>query len=65
MLAEAIQNVLRREGFDRPYELLKQLTRTNSEITQQTIADFIENLDLDDNVKAQLKGLTPASYTGY
>ncbi len=65
VLAEAIQTVLRREGFDRPYELLKQLTRTNSEITQQTIADFIENLDLDDNVKAQLKGLTPASYTGY
>ncbi len=65
VLAEAIQTVLRREGFDRPYELLKQLTRTNTEITQQTITDFIDNLDLDDNVKARLRTLTPDTYTGY
>ena len=65
VLAEAIQTVLRREGFERPYELLKGLTRTNNEITAETLARFIDSLDLDENVKAQLKALTPDTYTGY
>lgn len=65
VLAEAIQTVLRREGFERPYELLKALTRTNEEITQKTLSAFIDSLELDDHVKAQLRSLTPDSYTGY
>ena len=65
VLAEAIQTVLRREGFERPYELLKGLTRTNNEITAETLARFIDSLELDENVKAQLKALTPDTYTGY
>ena len=64
VLAEAIQTVLRREGFDRPYELLKQLTRTNQEITAESLAAFIDSLDLRDDVKASLRALTPATYTG-
>lgn len=64
VLAEAIQTVLRREGFDRPYELLKQLTRTNHEITAESLAAFIDSLDLRDDVKASLCALTPATYTG-
>lgn len=64
VLAEAIQTVLRREGFDRPYELLKQLTRTNHEITAESLAAFIDSLDLRDDVKASLRALTPATYTG-
>lgn len=64
VLAEAIQTVLRREGFDRPYELLKQLTRTNHEITTESLAAFIDSLDLRDDVKASLRALTPATYTG-
>ena len=65
VLAEAIQTVLRREGFERPYEMLKALTRTNEEITQKTIMAFIDSLGVDDHVKAQLRALTPDSYTGY
>ncbi len=65
VLAEAIQTVLRREGFERPYELLKGLTRTNNEITAETLSSFIDSLELDENIKAQLKTLTPDTYTGY
>lgn len=64
VLAEAIQTVLRREGFDRPYELLKQLTRTNHEITRESLVAFIDSLDLREEVKARLRSLTPADYTG-
>lgn len=65
VLAEAIQTVLRREGFEQPYEMLKALTRTNEGITEKTIREFILSLDLRDEVKETLLLLTPATYTGY
>jgi adenylosuccinate lyase len=65
VIAEAIQTVLRREGYPNPYEALLDLTRTNQKITAESIADFIENLDLDENVKAELKAITPFNYTGF
>ena len=64
VVAEAIQTILRREGYPNPYEALKGLTRTNSKITQKTIADFIETLSVTDDVKSELKKITPANYTG-
>jgi adenylosuccinate lyase len=65
VVAEAIQTVLRREGYPNPYEALLDLTRTNQKITSESISDFIENLDLNENVKAELKAITPFNYTGY
>jgi len=65
VVAEAIQTVLRREGYPNPYEALLDLTRTNQKITADSIAGFIENLDLDENVKAELKAITPFNYTGF
>ena len=65
VLAEAIQTILRREGYPKPYETLKALTRTNSEVTEQSIHDFIESLDVRPEVKEQLKKLTPLNYTGF
>ena len=65
VVAEAIQTVLRREGYPNPYETLLDLTRTNQKITPESISDFIENLDLNDNVKAELKAITPFNYTGF
>ena len=65
MLAEAIQTVLRREGYEKPYETLKELTRVNTEVTQRSIADFINSLNIDPTVKAQLLALTPLNYTGF
>jgi len=65
VVAEAIQTVLRREGYPNPYEALLDLTRTNQKITPESISDFIENLDLNDNVKAELKAITPFNYTGF
>jgi adenylosuccinate lyase len=65
VVAEAIQTVLRREGYPNPYETLLDLTRTNQKITSESISDFIENLDLNQNVKAELKAITPFNYTGY
>ena len=65
VVAEAIQTVLRREGYPNPYETLLDLTRTNQKITSELISDFIENLDLNQNVKAELKAITPFNYTGY
>ncbi len=65
VVAEGIQTILRREGFANPYETLKALTRTNTAITGDTIAKFIDNLDIDDNIKDELRALSPMTYTGY
>jgi adenylosuccinate lyase len=64
VVAEAIQTVLRREFYPEPYERLKDLTRKNEKVTSLTIKEFIENLDVSDNIKAELKAITPYSYTG-
>lgn len=64
VVAEGIQTILRREGYPKPYEALKALTRTNSHITAESIAAFIETLDVAEAVKAELRALTPSSYTG-
>jgi len=65
VVAEGIQTILRREGFPKPYEALKALTRTNEAITQQSIAQFIDTLNVGESVKAELKALSPHGYTGY
>ncbi len=62
--AEAIQTILRREAYPNPYEALKGLTRTNAEINQKSIADFIDTLEVDDRIKQELKAITPHNYTG-
>ncbi len=62
--AEGIQTVLRREAYPNPYEALKALTRTNNTINEQSIKDFIEQLDVDERVKAELRAITPHTYTG-
>jgi len=64
VVAEAIQTILRREGYPNPYEALKGLTRTNNKIDQQSIADFIDTLQVSEAIKAELKVITPANYTG-
>lgn len=64
VVAEGIQTILRREGYPNPYETLKALTRTNSEITEKSILDFINELNISDSVKAELRAITPSSYTG-
>ena len=64
VVAEGIQTILRREGYPKPYEALKALTRTNAAITQQSIAQFIEALDVNESVKAELRAITPWNYTG-
>ncbi len=64
VVAEALQTVLRREGYPKPYEALKDLTRTNSKITEQSISAFIDQLQVDDQIKAELKKITPFNYTG-
>ena len=64
VVAEAIQTVLRREGYPQPYEALKGLTRTNSTITRESIEAFIQNLDVDEAVKKELKSISPSNYTG-
>ncbi len=64
VVAEAIQTILRREGYPKPYEALKELTRTNEAITEATIAAFVDTLNVSDAVKAELKTITPANYTG-
>lgn len=65
VVAEGIQTVLRREGYPHPYETLKQLTRTNTAITAESISEFIDTLEVSDEVRAELHALTPASYTGF
>ena len=65
VVAEGIQTILRREGYPNPYEALKALTRTNHTVTSQTISDFIDGLDVSEDVRARLHQLTPRSYVGY
>jgi adenylosuccinate lyase len=65
VVAEAIQTVLRREGFHKPYEALLELTRTNNKITRESFIEFIDNLDISDTLKAELKGITPFNFTGF
>ena len=65
IVAEAIQTVLRRDGFPKPYEALKDLTRTHGPITQEVIAAFIQGLDVSDAVKAELLAVTPFNYVGF
>lgn len=62
--AEAIQTILRREGYPKPYETLKALTRTNEAVTEETIAAFVETLNVSEEIKAELKAITPWNYTG-
>ncbi len=62
--AEAIQTILRREAYPNPYETLKALTRTNASITEESIHEFIQNLDVNDALKAELMKITPWNYTG-
>lgn len=64
VVAEAIQTILRREGYPKPYEALLSLTRTNEKITREKIASFIETLSVDEKLKAELKSITPSNYTG-
>ena len=64
VVAEAIQTILRRDGYPNPYEALKSLTRTNEKITQETLAVFIDTLDVSETVKVELKAITPHNYTG-
>ncbi len=64
VVAEAIQTILRREGYPHPYEALKALTRTNAKMTEQTIHDFVETLNVGDSVKQELRAITPHNYTG-
>jgi adenylosuccinate lyase len=64
VVAEGIQTILRREAYPQPYEALKALTRTNEGITQRTMAAFIEQLDVREEVKEELRALRPQTYTG-
>ncbi|GAB6120471.1 adenylosuccinate lyase [Dysgonomonas termitidis] len=64
VVAEGIQTILRREGYPKPYEALKALTRTNNTITAESIAEFINGLDVSETVKNELRKITPHSYTG-
>jgi adenylosuccinate lyase len=65
VVAEGIQTILRREGYPKPYETLKELTRVNSVVTAESIAAFIDTLNVSDDVKAELHRLSPATYVGY
>ncbi|MGZ3752979.1 MAG: adenylosuccinate lyase, partial [Mucilaginibacter sp.] len=64
VVAEAIQTILRREGYPNPYEALKELTRTNQQINAQSIAEFVETLQVSDTIKQEIKKISPANYTG-
>jgi adenylosuccinate lyase len=64
VIAEAIQTILRREGYPKPYETLKELTRTGEKITKESIHRFIDGLQLNDDIKKELKNITPFNYTG-
>ncbi|MFZ4863707.1 adenylosuccinate lyase [Sphingobacterium sp. Mn56C] len=64
VVAEAIQTILRREGYPKPYEALKDLTRTNTHVTQETIAAFVDGLAISEDVKTEIKNITPWNYTG-
>jgi adenylosuccinate lyase len=64
VVAEAIQTILRREGYPKPYEALKDLTRTNARVTKESMQDFIAGLNVPDNIKKELSEITPHNYTG-
>ena len=64
VVSEAIQTILRREGFENPYELLKELTRNNNKIDKKSIHNFIDNLNISDSLKDELKDISPYNYTG-
>ena len=64
VVAEGIQTILRREGYPKPYEALKDLTRTNTQVNEATIASFVENLEVSDAIKQEIKSITPWNYTG-
>ena len=63
--AEAIQTVLRREGYLNPYETLLELTRTNQKVTRDSITRFINSLDVSEEVRNELREITPFNYTGF
>ena len=65
VVAEALQTILRREGFPKPYEALLGVTRTNEKITGEAIRLFIDSLDISDAVKEEMKAVTPFNYTGF
>lgn len=65
VVAEALQTILRREGYPHPYEALKALTRTGAAIEEKTISDFIDGLDVPDTVKDEMRAVTPWTYTGF
>jgi adenylosuccinate lyase len=64
VIAEALQTILRREGFPKPYETLKDLTRTNEKITKESIHRFIDGLKIPDSLKEEMKSISPSNYTG-
>ena len=64
VVAEAIQTILRREGYPNPYEALKGLTRTNTAITRDSIRDFINSLNVSEEIKEELRIISPSNYTG-
>ncbi|HEY4327677.1 MAG TPA: adenylosuccinate lyase [Mucilaginibacter sp.] len=64
VVAEAIQTILRREGYPNPYEALKELTRTNQQVNAETIAVFVDGLNVNDSIKQEIKKITPQNYTG-
>ncbi|NNK72087.1 MAG: adenylosuccinate lyase, partial [Flavobacteriaceae bacterium] len=64
VVAEAIQTILRREGYPNPYEALKGLTRTNVHINEKSIIEFIDSLDVDETIKSELHAINPSNYTG-
>jgi len=64
VVAEAIQTILRREGYPNPYEALKGLTRTNEKINKQSISGFIDTLEVSEEIKTELKAISPSNYTG-
>ncbi len=64
VVAEAIQTILRREGFEKPYEALKGLTRKNEKVTQESVHEFVDSLSVDESIKNELKRINPLNYTG-
>ncbi|MEX1192880.1 MAG: adenylosuccinate lyase [Brumimicrobium sp.] len=64
VVAEAIQTILRREGYSKPYEALKGLTRKNEKVTKETVHTFVDTLNVNDTIKEELKAITPQNYTG-
>ena len=64
VVSEAIQTILRREGYSNPYEIMKELTRSNQKIDKNSLHEFIDKLDIDNNIKNELKQISPYNYTG-